>query len=209
MGDCPGLLFVISGPSGVGKNTVLTDVLKLKKDLFYSISATTRPPRGQEKDGVNYYFLTEEEFKKEIEKGGFLEWAKVYDCFYGTPKKTVLDRLNKGKHVILDVDIQGAAQIRKNYPDSILIFLYPPSLDELKLRLHRRNTEDPAAIQRRLKYLEKELSSLHLYDYVVVNDILEEASRRVEAIITAEEARTSRGYWRKYVKDFTLDKLHD
>lgn len=192
-----GLLFVLSGPSGVGKNTVLKEVLAKRPDLTYSISATTRPPRGQEVDGVNYYFLTEEQFLAERQQNGFLEWAEIYGHYYGTPKKQVLALLQKGQHVILDVDIQGAAQIRQNYANAVLIFLYPPSIAELIRRLRERNTEDEEAIRKRLAYIEKELAAVEFYDYVVVNDHLDEACMRVESIINAEEVRVTRGYWKR------------
>jgi guanylate kinase len=195
-----GLLFVISGPSGVGKNTVLNEIIKKRNNLTYSISATTRPPRGQEVDGVNYYFLSKKRFLEEIDNNGFLEWAEIYDYYYGTPKQTVFEQLNKGNHVILDVDIQGAAQIRENYPNSILIFLYPPSIEELKRRLYLRNTDDQESINKRLSYIKKELSSVALYDYVVVNDCLEQACYRVESIISAEESKVARGYWKKLLR---------
>ncbi|NLY92073.1 MAG: guanylate kinase [Firmicutes bacterium] len=192
-----GLLYVLSGPSGVGKNTILSEVLAKRKDLTYSISATTRPPRGQEIDVVNYYFLSKEQFLAEIENDGFLEWAEIYGYYYGTPKQMVLDRLQKGEHVILDVDIQGAAQIKKNYPNAILIFLYPPSIEELKRRLLERKTDDQASIEKRLAYIDQELAAVSRYDYVVVNDRLDEACQRVESIINAEEVRVTRGYWKR------------
>lgn len=192
-----GLLYVLSGPSGVGKNTILQEVLARRTDLTYSISATTRPPRGQEVDGVNYYFLSEEEFLRERENNGFLEWAEIYGHYYGTPKKKVLALLQKGQHVVLDVDIQGAAQIKQNYANAVLIFLYPPSIAELTRRLKERNTDDQESIQKRLAYIEQELAAVTLYDYVVVNDRLEEACRRVESIINAEEVKVTRGYWKR------------
>lgn len=194
-----GLLFVLSGPSGVGKNTVLKKVLAKRTDLTYSISATTRPPRGQEVDGVDYYFLSKEQFWAECQNNGFLEWAEIYGHYYGTPKKQVLALLQKGQHVILDVDIQGAAQIRQNYANAVLIFLHPPSITELTRRLRERKTEDEDAIKKRLAYLEKELAAVTSYDYVVVNDQLEEACRRVEAIINAEEVKVTRGYWKRFL----------
>ncbi|NLM36937.1 MAG: guanylate kinase [Firmicutes bacterium] len=194
-----GLLFVLSGPSGVGKNTVLKEVLAKRPDLTYSISATTRPPRGQEVDGVNYFFLTEEQFLAERAKNGFLEWAEIYGHYYGTPKKQVVALLQKGQHVILDVDIQGAAQIRQNYANAVLIYLHPPSLAELIRRLQERNTEDEEAIRKRLAYLETELAAVEFYDYVVVNDRLDEACMRVESIINAEEVRGARGYWKRFL----------
>ena len=192
-----GLLFVLSGPSGVGKNTVLQEVLAKRTDLTYSISATTRPPRGPEVDGLNYYFLSKEQFLAERQNNGFLEWAEIYGHYYGTPKKQVLALLQKGQHVILDVDIQGAAQIRHNYANAVLIFLYPPSIAELTRRLTERNTEDEEAIKKRLAYIEKELAAVTFYDYVVVNDHLDEACKRVESIINAEEVKVTRGYWKR------------
>lgn len=195
---CQGLLFVISGPSGVGKNSVLNQVLKIRADLFYSVSATTRLPRQHETEGIDYFFLTEKEFCESIEKGDFLEWARVYDKYYGTPRKAVEERLNRGDHVILDVDIQGAAQIRQNFPEAILIYIFPPSREELKRRLLGRKSENKVMIKKRLANLEEELASVTRYDYAVVNDLLENACRRVEAIIAAEEARVARGYWRRF-----------
>lgn len=198
-----GLLYVLSGPSGVGKNTVLQEVLAKRTDLIYSISATTRLPRGQEVDGVHYYFLSKAQFFAEIENDGFLEWAEIYDHYYGTPKQIVLDRLQKGQHIILDVDIQGAAQIKKNYPNAISIFLYPPSRAELKRRLLARNTDDQESIEKRLAYIEQELTAVSTYDYVVLNDRLDEACMRVESIINAEEVKVTRGYWKRLL---CLDK---
>jgi len=192
-----GLLFVISGPSGVGKNSVLNGVLKERNDIFYSISATTRPPRRNEINGKDYFFLGKEEFQKAITHNDFLEWALVYDNYYGTPRKVVEERLNKGQHVIMDLDIQGAASVRNNLPEAVLIFLLPPSREELKRRLLARKSEAKAAVEKRLAYLEKELSSVTRYDYAVVNDFLENACRKVASIIIAEEARVDRGYWQK------------
>ncbi|NLY89570.1 MAG: guanylate kinase [Firmicutes bacterium] len=192
-----GLLFVISGPSGVGKNSVLNGVLKERNDIFYSISATTRPPRRNEVNGKDYYFLTKDEFEKAIKSGELLEWALVYGNYYGTPRKAVEERLNNGQHVIMDLDIQGAANVRNNLPEAVLIFLLPPSREELKRRLLARKSEAKAAVEKRLACLEKELASITRYDYVVMNDLLENACRKVAAIITAEEARVDRGYWRE------------
>lgn len=192
-----GILFVVSGPSGVGKNTVLNGLLTQCPHLHYSISATTRQPRSGETDGVNYFFHTIESFKAGIEQGAFLEWAEIYGQYYGTPRNSVEKWLTRGDHVILDIDIQGAAQIRQNYPEAVLIFLYPPSLEELKRRLIQRKTESEAAIQKRLAYVETELASVTNYDYVVVNDQITQACQRVSAIITAEECRSHRKYWQK------------
>lgn len=192
-----GLLFVISGPSGVGKNTVLNQLLTIRPHLHYSVSATTRQPRAGEIDGQNYYFLSVEAFKKGIAEQGFLEWAEIYGQYYGTPRSSVESWLNQGDHVVLDIDIQGAAQIHLNSPEAVLIFLYPPSLEELKRRLIARKTETEEALQKRLAYVDVELSAVGNYDYVVINDQIDQACGRIESIIVAEECRTPRNNWRR------------
>lgn len=199
-----GILFVVSGPSGVGKNTVLNSLLAQCPNLHYSISATTRQPRPGELDGINYYFHTIESFKAGIEAGSFLEWAEIYGQYYGTPRNSVERWLTQGDHVILDIDIQGAAQIRRNCPEAVLIFLYPPSLEELKRRLIERKTETEEAIKKRLAYVQAELASVEKYDYVVVNDQVSQACQRVSAIISAEECRLHRRYWQKANENFNL-----
>lgn len=191
-----GLLVVVSGPSGVGKNTVLNQLLSTHTDLYYSVSATTRTPRPHERDGINYFFKSTEEFKAGIAANAYLEWAEIYGHYYGTPRQVVEEKLSHGYHVILDIDIQGAAQIRRNFAEVVLIFLYPPSIEELKRRLISRNTENEESLQKRLAYVEEELQAVEHYDYVVVNDRVEEAAQCINAIILAEMCRQERKNWR-------------
>ncbi|HHZ20654.1 MAG TPA: guanylate kinase [Firmicutes bacterium] len=199
-----GLLIVVSGPSGVGKNTVLNQLLAKKQDLFYSISATTRAPRNNEVDGVNYYFITKEEFIAGIENNRFLEWAEVYGQYYGTPRDKVEEKLNAGYHVVLDIDIQGAAKIRQNSPEAVLIFLLPPSIEELKQRLVGRRTENAETLKKRLAYVHEELAAAVNYDYFVVNDRVESACAKIEAIIIAEQCRRNRFDFTAFKRNFLL-----
>lgn len=181
-----GLLIVISGPSGVGKGTVC-DTLTKRDDLFISISATTRSPRKGEIDGKNYYFITENEFKKRIENNDFLEYAHVYGNYYGTPKSKVLEKLNAGKDVILEIDTQGALQVKKSYEEGIFIFIVPPSMNDLKDRIVNRGSETKQSLEIRLKSAYNELKLLSQYDYAVTNDIVENAVSKIECIINAEK----------------------
>ncbi|MDO9573637.1 MAG: guanylate kinase, partial [Candidatus Contubernalis sp.] len=151
-----GILIVLSGPSGVGKGTVGKVLAAEKEDLFFSISMTTRPPRPGEIEGVNYYFVGEDEFKKKIEQDELLEWARVYGDYYGTPREVVLNNIKKGQNVLLEIDTQGAKMIKSSFPDGVFLFLLPPSLNELKLRITGRGTETPQKLQERFNsaYLE-------------------------------------------------------
>ncbi|HOJ78192.1 MAG TPA: guanylate kinase [Bacillota bacterium] len=187
-----GLLIVISGPSGVGKNTIISNLLDKLPNLRYSISATTRNPRPHEVDGQHYYFISEELFLKKIEAMEFLEWAKVYKDYYGTPKDQILKLLEQGIDVILDVDVQGALQIKKAYPEALLIFLAPPSIAELKNRLINRHTEDSSQIETRLRYIETEFQNVPSYDYFVINQEINLTCSKIEGIILAEKCRVSR-----------------
>ena len=186
----PGKLFIISGPSGAGKGTICKRILE-ETDLEFSVSMTTRSPREGEIDGVHYYFVEEEEFLKNIEAEGFLEHAEVYGKRYGTPKGPILDRLEKGIDVLLDIEMQGALQIRENYPDGVFIFILPPSMAELRKRLTGRGTESPEAIEMRLSQTLTEIAYVDKYDYLVVNGELEEAVNRVKAIIIAEHSKVT------------------
>lgn len=178
-----GKLFVISGCSGVGKGTLLKVFLEKNPQIELSISATTRKPRPGEVDGVNYFFLTKEEFETAVKNNEFLEWAEFNGNFYGTKEAYVEKKLNEGKNVILEIETRGAFQIKEKKPDVVLIFILPPSLDELEHRLRGRNTEDEAAIQNRLHEAYRELECSKKYDYCIVNDDLNQAVKELEDVI--------------------------
>ncbi len=185
-----GLLILISGPSGTGKGTVC-DLLRQKHpEISYSISATTRQPRPGEQDGVNYYFYTKEKFRKMIDQGQLLEWAEVYGNFYGTPKQKVLDRLEAGEDILLEIDTQGALNVMKVMPEGLFIFLLPPSLEELAARLKGRGTETEESLHRRLGAAVDEIKLATKYRYVVVNDKVEDAQETIANIIEAEHHRS-------------------
>ena len=188
-----GTLFVISAPSGTGKGTVIKALLdRHKDDVFLSVSATTRPPRDGEIDGVHYYFKEKDEFKKMISDNGFLEWACFCDNYYGTPKKVVDEKLNLGIDVLLEIEIQGAMKIMESYTEAVFIFILPPSFEELRNRLVNRNTESYDVIEKRLKTARDEFGYAEKYDYVVINDIVENAVSDIESILTAEKCRTNK-----------------
>lgn len=177
-----GKLFVISGPSGAGKGTLREKALNDIKNLVYSISCTTRKPREGEVDGVQYRFITHEKFKEDIAKNLFLEYAHVHADFYGTLKADVIKELDAGNDVLLEIDVQGALQVREKIPDAILIFIAPPSIQELEKRLRDRHTESEEALKLRLSNAAKELALKDKYDYVVINDDLERASDELRKI---------------------------
>lgn len=187
-----GILLVVSGPSGAGKGTICSAVREKYPDLEYSISMTTRAPRNGEMEGVSYFFRTDEQFKKLVEEDAFLEYARVYDHYYGTPKKYVLDKIQAGRSVLLEIDIQGAMQVKKRYPKGVFVYIVPPSLEILSQRIHARGTDSEEVIQNRLAQITNELSMMHQYDYVVVNDVLEDAVHKTCAIIEAEKCKLSR-----------------
>ncbi|MEA4960148.1 guanylate kinase [Lutispora sp.] len=188
-----GLLIVISGPSAVGKGTICKELMKRGIDnLELSVSATTRRPRQGEIDGINYYFKEKEVFEKMIESEDFLEFARVYDNYYGTPKKNVMDRISNGKDVILEIDIQGAKRVKRNYEDGIFIFIMPPSFKELKNRIVKRGTETQKDMNKRMTCAFEEVQQAKYYDYIVVNDNLNSAVEKIYCIIKAEKCRLSR-----------------
>lgn len=174
--DRVGNLFVVSGPSGAGKGTLLGRALSQVSGAWNSISCTSRKPREGEVDGVSYHFLTDEQFKQLIDEGGLLEWARVHDHYYGTPRKPALERIAQGDQVILEIDVQGAMQVRESYPSAHLVFIAPPSMDELRRRLVNRGTETAAEVEVRLSNAELEMARRDEYDYVIVNDDIETAT---------------------------------
>ena len=186
-----GFLLVLSGPSGVGKGTVCEALLKKRNDIKYSISATTRKKRAMEIDGENYYFLSLEEFTKKIEEKEFIEYAKVHGNYYGTPKSYVLEKIEEGHIVILEIDVQGALQVKENYPGAVYIFLLPPDLKELRSRIEKRATEDEDTINLRMNNAKDELSYIDKYDYAVINDEIDKTVRKIESIIEAEKLKVT------------------
>lgn len=188
-----GLLIVLSGPSGVGKGTVRKALFELEgHDLVYSISMTTRPPREGEIDGEDYYFVSKEEFEERIKNDAFLEWAQFVGHYYGTPKDKIEEKLKEGKEVVLEIEVQGALQVREKMSDAVFIFIAPPNKEALYRRLLRRGTESNEVIQKRMDKAEREFPLAHKYDYIVVNDEVTNAADRVLAIIRAEHAKTER-----------------
>ncbi len=186
------MLIVISGPSGVGKGTIFSRLLASDPSLTFSVSATTRSPRNGETDGVDYFFITEDQYQELVQQDAFLEHATVHGHSYGTLKSQIVEKLEKGLNVVLDIDPQGAKQVMAQWPDCVSIFLLPPSYDKLRQRLYGRNTDATEEIERRLKNAKGEIEQAGMYQYVVVNDDLQVALNQVTAIVTAEKQRTSR-----------------
>ncbi len=197
----PGLAVVISSPSGTGKTTICHKLVQKHSDFQYSVSATTRLPRKNERNGVDYYFMPPEKFQEDVKSGKFIESAKYLGHYYGTPLKPVRKSVSEGKVILLDIDIQGGRLINKKLPDSVLIFIVPPSLTELKKRLKRRLTESADARNKRFEKAVTELKNWSRYDYIVVNDNLETAVSEISSIIMIERLKTSRladkRYWKK------------
>ena len=187
-----GLLLVVSGPSGAGKGTICKALLNKNDQIKLSVSATTRKPRNGEVHGVNYFFIEKEEFTKMIENGEFLEYAQIYDNFYGTPKAAIIECLEKGQDVILEIEMQGARQIKEVFPEGVFIFVLPPSLEELKSRIVGRGTETQEEIEKRFSCAFEEINQIVNYDYFIVNEDIEKSVSDVEAIICAEKNKVTR-----------------
>lgn len=187
-----GQLFVISGPSGAGKSSIVKALLSRTEGLVYSISHTSRRPRGREKNGIEYHFVDAGTFNRMIEAGAFVEWAKVYDEFYGTSFSGLEGQTGSGLDVLLDVDSQGARNIRKHFENSVLIYVLPPSLEILEKRLEGRGTDDEGVIKARMEKALDDMDNCLWYDYIIINDDLEKAITEAKSIIISERCRTAR-----------------
>lgn len=187
-----GKLFVLSGPSGVGKGSICRELFKKIDDVELSISMTTRDAREGEVHGVHYYFVSREEFEANIEAGGFLEYAQTFENYYGTPKAPVIEHLESGRDVLLEIDVKGGMQVKKAYPEAVLIFVLPPTLETLRERLHKRGSESEEKVNQRLSIAMEEMGYLPEYEYFVINDDLMEAVGVVEEIIDAEHHAVGR-----------------
>lgn len=198
-----GLKIVLSGPSGSGKGTIVKELVK-EDNFLVSISATTRSPRIGEEHGVHYFFKSKEQFEEMIAKEELLEYANFCDNYYGTPKSFIDDSIKEGKDVILEIEVQGAMQVKSIYPDAIFIFVMPPTLEELKNRLIGRNTESQEVVEKRLKRAEDELLLYKEYDYIVVNETLEEAATMIKEIVATEKLRSYR--YKQYIQDMLNTK---
>jgi guanylate kinase len=186
-----GQIYVVSGPSGVGKSSIIRAVRQRIDGLGYSVSHTSRKPRGREVNGMDYHFVGREGFRRMIDQGEFVEWAKVYDDYYGTSRAGIRGEITKGLDVIMDVDVQGAKNIKKALTESVLIFILPPSLEVLKERLRHRGTDDEGVMRRRIEKATKEIQNCVWYDYLIFNDRLEEAVEETKSIIIAERCKRS------------------
>ena len=185
-----GTLFIISAPSGTGKGTIVSELLRADPNIHFSVSATTRAPRDGETDGVNYYFITREEFLKLIDSGGMLEHAEFCGNYYGTPKRAVYDKLREGHDVILEIETVGAMKVKEACPEAISIFILPPSLSELRRRLEKRATDSEEVIAKRVAEAKAEIEKSVRYDYIVVNDDLEKAIGEVKTVMCAAKRMT-------------------
>lgn len=187
-----GLLVVVSGPSGAGKGTICQQLLKLESEILLSVSVTTRNPRAGEKEGENYYFIPKEKFEDLILQDELLEYAKVYDNYYGTPRKYVMDKINNGKNVLLEIDIQGALQIKEKYPEGVFIFILPPTMQELKRRIIHRGSETEASLEKRFRSAFEEIHYVKKYDYCIVNEQVDLAVEKIRSIIQAERCKVTK-----------------
>lgn len=194
-----GLLIVMSGFSGAGKGTLMKRLLNDYEDYVFSVSMTTRAPREGEVDGKDYFFVTKEEFEKAIAEDGFVEYATYVGNYYGTPKAYVMEQLKKGKNVILDIEVQGAMQIKEKFPDALMLFVIPPSIKVLLERLRKRGTEDEATIQRRITQAKTECTYMDRYEYIVINDDLDTAVQQMHSMVTSAKFTNSRR--REFIKE--------
>lgn len=186
-----GLLIIVSGPSGAGKGTICKELIQRDDSIIVSVSATTRAPRNAEMDGKSYHFITKQMFESMIENGGFLEYAQVYDNYYGTPKDFVIEKITNGENVLLEIDIQGALQVKQKYPEGIFVFVLPPSMETLKNRIVGRGSETPESLEKRMSSAYREIEQIKNYDYFIVNDTVEHSTDVLQAIITAEKCRVN------------------
>ena len=198
-----GSLIVVSGPSGAGKGTIIERLREINDNIWLSISMTSRNIRGSEVDGVNYFFVSKEEFEQRIDKGEFLEYAVYNDNYYGTPKDKIIDKLNRGIDVILEIEIQGALKVKELVPDAIFIFILPPSMNELRKRLVGRGTDSREKIISRFSTAYKEINEVTKYNYVVVNDDIDKAVNKVNAILLSERCRVDR------IEDIYLNNMEE
>lgn len=186
-----GLLLVVSGPAGAGKGTICGAFLKQHPEVHLSVSATTRAPRAMEQDGVHYYFLQKPQFEQMIAEGKLIEWAQFCDNYYGTPRAAVEEQLAAGHDVLLEIEVQGAMQVREQFPDAVFLFVLPPSMTELRNRLVGRGTETPEVVDKRMKRAEEEVRLAEQYDYFILNDTVEDAVKRFESVVQAEKIKIS------------------
>ena len=187
--DYPGNLFVVSAPSGAGKSSLVKALLELDSQVYRSISHTTRAPRGQEKHGREYYFVSDAEFDAMVANSGFVEWANVHSRRYGTAKRSLEERIQSGTDVLLEIDYQGALQVKQAFPNAVLIFILPPSWDELRARLENRGEDAPEVIEMRLKNAEEEMAQVAKFDFVIINELFESALFDLKAIIHAQRLK--------------------
>ena len=193
-----GKIIVISGPSGCGKTTICKELIKRNNNIVFSVSYTTRPKKKGEIDGKDYFFVSEIEFLKMVRQRKFVEWAKVYNNYYGTPKKNLVETIKSGKDILLEIDVQGGKNIKKQYPESLCIFVLPPSLEVLKERIVKRKRENLKEIKARLKNIERELKYIKYYDYILINDDLKDTIKNIETIISSSRfCKNFSEIWRK------------
>lgn len=198
-----GLLLVVSGPSGAGKGTICKEIITRNEDIKLSVSATTRKPREGEVHGVNYFFLSKEEFQKMVDNNEFFEYAKIYDNYYGTPKSAIMESLENGQDVILEIEMQGSKQVKEVYPEGVFIFVLPPSLKELKSRIVGRGTETLEEIDKRFSCAFEEIKKISDYNYFIINKEVSKSADELQEIISAEKNKVTR------YKDNIIDKFKE